>query len=240
MKKLNNPKISVLMACFNSSNTLKDSIDSVLDQTFSNFEFLIIDDGSSDDTLNKLQNYKNLDSRIRVFKNNKNIGLTKSLNILISKTKAPIIARQDADDISMKSRFEKQFSILKKNKYDVCTTRAKIKNSNRKIPKYSYLLPKKLLIKYKNPFIHGTLMIKKDTLESIGFYNEKFYYSQDYELFYKLLQKNFKIKNIHEPLYVLNTEDNISSKFLNQQKYYSECVKARKIPVSIENLKTFD
>ena len=58
MNKVNNPKISVLMACFNSSKTIKESIDSVLDQTFRNFEFLIIDDGSSDDTFKKLQNYK--------------------------------------------------------------------------------------------------------------------------------------------------------------------------------------
>lgn len=240
MNKVNNPKISVLMACFNSSKTIKESIDSVLDQTFRNFEFLIIDDCSSDDTFKKLQNYKNLDSRIRVFKNNKNIGLTKSLNILISQTTAPFIARQDADDISIKSRFEKQFSTLKNNKYDVCTTRAKIKNSNRKIPKYSYLIPKKLIIKHKNPFIHGTLMIKKDALESVGCYNEKFYYSQDYELFYKLLKKNFKFKNIQEPLYVLNTEDNISKKFQKEQKYYSDCVKARKDPMPIENIKIFD
>ena len=77
---------------FNSSKTIKrESIDSVLDQTFRNFEFLIIDDGSSDDTFKKLQNYKNLDSRIRVFKNNKNIGLTKSLNILISQTTALLL-----------------------------------------------------------------------------------------------------------------------------------------------------
>ncbi len=240
MNKVNNPKISVLMACYNSSNTLKESIDSILDQTFRNFEFLIIDDGSSDDTYKKLQNYQNQDSRIRVFKNNKNIGLTKSLNILINETIAPIIARQDADDVSIKSRFEKQFSTFKNNKYDVCTARAKIKNSNRNIPKYSYFFPKKLIIKYKNPFIHGTLMIRKDALVSIGGYDERFYYSQDYELFYKLQKNNFKFKNIYEPLYVLNTENNISSNFRNEQKYYSDCVKARKSPTSIENMKFTD
>ena len=237
MNKGNNTKISVLMACYNSSNTLKESIDSILDQTFRNFEFLIIDDGSSDDTYEKLQYYKNLDSRIRIFKNNKNIGLTKSLNILINESISPVIARQDADDQSMKSRFEKQFSTFKNDKYDVCTSRAKIKSSERNIPKYSYFFPNKLIIKYKNPFIHGTLMIKKDVLKSIGGYDEKFYYSQDYELFYKLLKNNFKFKNIYEPLYVLNTENNISSEFRNEQKYYSDCVKARKTPMSIENIK---
>ena len=159
------------------------------------------------------------------------------MNILINESISPVIARQDADDQSMKSRFEKQFSTFKNDKYDVCTSRAKIKNSERNIPKYSYFFPKKLIIKYKNPFIHGTLMIKKDVLKSIGGYDEKFYYSQDYELFYKLLKNNFKFKNIYEPLYVLNTENNISSEFRNEQKYYSDCVKARKTPMSIENIK---
>ena len=67
MNKVNNPKISVLMACFNSSKTIKESIDSVLDQTFRNFEFLIIDDGSSDDTFKKLQNYKNTTKNALIF-----------------------------------------------------------------------------------------------------------------------------------------------------------------------------
>ena len=138
MNKVNNPKISVLMACFNSSKTIKESIDSVLDQTFRNFEFLIIDDCSSDDTFKKLQNYKNLDSRIRVFKNNKNIGLTKSLNILISQTTAPFIARQDADDISNQYRIEKQLDFMKINDLDASTTRAKIIGRNSIIPNISY------------------------------------------------------------------------------------------------------
>ena len=240
MKKVNVPKISVLMACYNASNTLGESIESILNQTLRNFEFLIIDDGSKDDTYKKLQDYKNIDSRIKIFKNIKNIGLTKSLNILINETTAPIIARQDADDISMKNRLEKQFSSLILNKYDVCTTRAKIKNSNRTIPKYSYFFPKKLIIRYKNPFIHGSLMIKKDALESIGGYDERFYYSQDYELFYKLVMNNFNFKKIYEPLYVLNIEENISSIFKNEQKYYSDCVKLRKSPMPIEDIKSVD
>ena len=97
---IDSEKVSVLMSCYNSQKTLKDSINSVLTQTYKNFEFLIIDDGSSDDTLKILQDFENIDERIKVYKNSKNIGLTKSLNILIDKSVGKYIARQDADDIS--------------------------------------------------------------------------------------------------------------------------------------------
>ena len=94
--------VSVIMSAYNSQNSIKDSIKSVLGQTYGNFEFLILDDGSSDDTEKIIKNYANKDKRIKFFKNNKNLGLTKSLNILIGMSKGNIIARQDADDISKK------------------------------------------------------------------------------------------------------------------------------------------
>ena len=138
------PLVSVLMSVRNGEQTVEKSIKSILNQSYDYLEFLIIDDCSTDSTLGKLKILEKKDSRISIFTNSENIGLTKSLNKLIKNAKGELIARQDADDISIKSRFEKQFSTLKNNKYDVCTTRAKIKNSNRKIPKYSYLIPKKL------------------------------------------------------------------------------------------------
>ena len=88
------------MSCYNSQETLKDSIKSILIQTYENFEFLIIDDNSSDDTLKILKDFERSDERVKVYKNSLNIGLTKSLNILIEKSTGNYIARQDTDDIS--------------------------------------------------------------------------------------------------------------------------------------------
>jgi glycosyltransferase involved in cell wall biosynthesis len=189
-----------------------------------------LDDGSTDSTYEiLLQNFDD-NKKIRIFKNNKNIGLTKSLNKLIKKSKGSVIARQDADDTSVPNRLEIQMESMILKKLDFCTSRASIKNSNRLIPNLSYFIPPKIVIKYKNPFIHGTLFIKKSIMLEIGGYDEQFKYSQDYKLFIDLLKmkKNFYL--IKNPLYILNMEDNISSNFKEKQKYYAKCAQKNLVP----------
>ena len=80
-------------------------------------------------------------------------------------------------------------------------------------------------MKYKNPFIHGTLMIKKASIFDIGMYDEKFYFAQDYKLFRDLLKQKIKFKYLSKSLYILNMDDNISSNYRNEQKYYFDCAK---------------
>jgi glycosyltransferase involved in cell wall biosynthesis len=189
-----------------------------------------LDDGSTDSTYKiLLQNFDD-NKKIRIFKNNENIGLTKSLNKLIKKSKGSVIARQDADDTSVPNRLEIQMESMILKKLDFCTSRASIKNSNRLIPNLSYLIPPKIVIKYKNPFIHGTLLIKKSIMLEIGGYDEQFKYSQDYKLFIDLLKMNRKFYFIKMPLYILNMEDNISSNFKEKQKYYAKCAQKNLVP----------
>ena len=176
-----------------------------------------------------MQNFDD-NKKIRIFKNNENIGLTKSLNKLIKKSKGSVIARQDADDTSVPNRLEIQMESMILKKLDFCTSRASIKNSNRLIPNLSYLIPPKIVIKYKNPFIHGTLLIKKSIMLEIGGYDEQFKYSQDYKLFIDLLKMNRKFYFIKMPLYILNMEDNISSNFKEKQKYYAKCAQKNLVP----------
>ena len=85
-------------------------------------------------------------------------------------------------------------------------------------------------MKYKNPFIHGTLLIKKSIMEDIGLYDENFYYAQDYKLMKDLIKKNYKFKIINECLYFLNMKNNISTLKKDEQKYYSECVRKNIVP----------
>jgi glycosyltransferase involved in cell wall biosynthesis len=189
-----------------------------------------LDDGSTDSTYKiLLQNFDD-NKKIRIFKNNENIGLTKSLNKLIKKSKGSVIARQDADDTSVPNLLEIQMESMILKKLDFCTSRASIKNSNRLIPNLSYLIPPKIVIKYKNPFIHGTLLIKKSIMLEIGGYDEQFKYSQDYKLFIDLLKMNRKFYFIKMPLYILNMEDNISSNFKEKQKYYAKCAQKNLVP----------
>ncbi len=222
--------ISVIMSAYNNENTIKQSLDSILNQTYKNIEILVIDDFSTDTTFEILKDYSLKFKNLKIFQNNENIGLTRSLNKLINLSSGFYIARQDADDISKNNRLEYQHKYITKNKLDFCTSRAiniKTGNSMRLI---TYYVPKKILVNYKNPFIHGTLLIKKNVLKEIGGYDEDFYYSQDYKLFDTLLTKRYKYKNIFKPLYYLNTINNISTNKKEIQSYYAYCVKNKLIP----------
>ena len=217
--------VSIIMSVYNSEKTLSKSIESILNQTYKQFEFLIMDDGSTDNTLGILEKYALKDKRIRVLQNKKNIGLTKSLNILISKSRGTFLVRQDADDISKKERIKKQLDFIAQKNLDASTTRAKIIGENRITPRFSYFLPKKILIRYKNPFIHGSLIIKKSILKEHNYYDEKFYYSQDYKLMSDLVKSKVRIGIIKEPLYYLNMKNNISTNYQKEQQHYAQCVK---------------
>tara|TARA_Y100000389_G_scaffold184164_1_gene202348 strand:+ start:3999 stop:4685 length:687 start_codon:yes stop_codon:yes gene_type:complete len=220
-KVIESPLISVLLSVYNDDKNIKTSIDSILSQSYKNIELLVMDDSSTDNTHEILKEIK--DSRIKIFRNKENIGLTKSLNILIKESKGQILARQDSDDISLPTRLEFQFNNLSKLQLDACTTRAYVKNSKRTIPRLSHLLPLSFVIKYKNPFIHGTLMVRKNAVLDVGMYDENIKYAQDYKLFIELLKKNYKIKILKKKLYVLNMENNLSSlKKDAQQKFFKK------------------
>ena len=224
-----NKKISVLMSIYNSEETIEESINSVLNQTFSDFEFLIIDDCSTDSSLEIIKRFEKTDQRITVFCNEENLGLTRSLNKLIQNSNFDFIARQDSDDRSFPNRLETQMKSLINLDLDFCTTRA-LKKKGGITPNLKHYLPYKFMINYLNPFIHGTLLIKKQVLEKINGYDERFYYAQDYKLFKDLIKQNFKFKVINSPLYYLNTINNISSNKKKEQYYYASCVRNNKIP----------
>ncbi len=222
--------MSVIMSVYNDEKNVDNAIKSILNQSYKNFEFLIIDDCSVDSTFKKIEKFKDLDKRVKIFKNSKNIGLTKSLNLLLHNSSTELIARQDSDDFSLPTRLEEQVDLLKSKKYDAVYTRAINKQNKAKIPGLSFYLPHRLSIKYKNPYIHGSLMIKYDVLKSLNYYSEDFYYAQDYKLAWDLHKKNYKVGVKNKALYVLNTKNNISENFRNEQKYYADCVRKEIFP----------
>ena len=222
--------ISVIMSVYNDSSNIESSISSVLNQDFQDFEFLIMNDGSSDDTQNILNKFSK-DKRIKIFKNKKNLGLTKSLNLLLAESKGEYVARQDSDDLSISERFTKQLNYIENNNLDLCGSRAIIKGSTRITPNRSYYLPLNVSLKIKNPFIHGSLIFKKSVVEKVNNYDERFKYSQDYKLIKDVFLEGFSLGIVKEPLYVLNLENNISTNFKEKQNYYANCVKNNKVPI---------
>jgi len=217
--------ISVLLPVYNCEQYVEKAIQSILDQTYTNFELLIIDDYSNDNSAEIINNFTKFDDRVSVIRNDDNLGITKSLNKLLSLAKGKFIARQDADDISQKERFHLQLDFLQKKNLDVVYTRSKRIDNRKIIPGFSFYFPQRIVVRYKNPFIHGTLFAKKNVINNLGGYDERFIYSQDYKLVTDLLDQGCNIKIMRDVLYSSNFTGNISSINKEQQKYYADCVK---------------
>jgi glycosyltransferase involved in cell wall biosynthesis len=223
-------KISIIMSVFNSEETLNNSIESILGQSFRDFEFLILDDCSTDKSFKIADKYRVKDKRIKLYRNEENLGLTKSLNILLENSKGDYIARQDSDDISRNKRLEAQLSFIKKFNLDGCTTKAISQQTGKVMHKIANKFPPRVIINYKNPFIHGSLLIFKKTLYQVGCYDENFIFAQDYKLMSELLKNGSAIKIMNDIFYELNTINNISSKYRAEQEYFANCVRKNKVP----------
>ena len=227
---MSNKKVSVIMSAYNAEKSIEKTMSSLLMQTYKNLEIIIADDGSTDRTYELLENFSQNNKNISLIKNSENLGLTKSLNILLGLAKGYYIARQDADDYSNTKRISNQVRFITKHKLDAVTCRAQVINENRTIPSFSYYLPKKILINYKNPYIHGTLLIKKRVINEMNNYDENFYFAQDYKLMSDLHKSNKKIRIMKDKLYYLNMKNNISTNNWQEQKYYADCVRNKSIP----------
>jgi len=195
------PTISVIMSVYNGEKYLSEAINSVLSQDFSDFEFIIIDDGSIDKSLEIIKSFN--DSRIRVI-SRENKGLIISLNEAISLAIGKYIARMDADDICLSSRFSSQIKAFEDFKVVLVGSWAtKINNNGEEIglmsyPPLEYRKIKSFFIKH-NPFIHSSVMIRKEVFDKVGVYNNKFKHAEDYELWSRVLSK-FEAVNIGQPL----------------------------------------
>ena len=221
--------VSVIMSVHNNEATVNTAIESILGQSYKNIELIVTDDCSSDNSLSIIKKY--LDNKnVKLIENSENKGLTKSLNSMIKVAQGKFIARQDADDISLYNRIQVQVDLINKFNLDFVSSRAISLQTKKYIPNISFNLPYKFLIRYKNPFIHGTLIIKKNVLLELGNYDERFKYAQDYKLMIDALDKQYKYKVLRKPYYLLNTRNNISNLFRDEQKYFADCARNRLNP----------
>lgn len=201
----NIPAITVLMAAHNAEKYLGESIESILNQTYADFEFLIFDDASTDNTSSILKKYADGDTRIRVIRNKTNIGLTKSLNQGLREARGMYIARMDADDIALPDRLELQKKYLEEHQNITCVGGATIiidansKQTGTKQPPTDLELLKFHMM-LKNQMSHPTVMFRTADILSIGGYDESFRYAQDYDLWSRLLSTGKMIGNISQPV----------------------------------------
>lgn len=200
------PIVSVLMSVYNSEAYLAEAIESILNQSIKDFEFIIINDGSTDKCTDILINYARKDYRIILIEQD-NIGLTKSLNKALYLAKGKYIARQDSDDVSHSDRLKEQVDYLENNSEYVMigSSGILIDELGKRIKDIEiltgyYEINENLVT--NNQFIHGSIVVRRDTLAEIGGYRNKFKYAQDYDLWLRMSEKYF-ISNIQIPLYKL-------------------------------------
>ncbi len=197
------PRVSILMAVYNAGHYLKESIDSILGQTFTDFELIIVDDASTDNSREIILSYS--DPRIVFIQNAKNLRLVKSLHVALKHARGEYIARQDADDISESARLAQQVKFLNQNP-DVALVGANAvyidKNSAPyklwEVPETHEELIEKL--KEGSCFCHGSVMFRKSCIETVGFYREKMLSAEDYDYWLRISEK-FRVANISEILY---------------------------------------
>lgn len=189
--------VSVVLPAYNAELYLKEAMDSILQQTFTDFELIILNDGSTDSTEDIILSYE--DSRIVYVKNQENLGLIGTLNKGISLAKGKYIARMDADDIALPERLNKQISFLEANtQYGVVGAFAQIIDSKDiyKVPVTNEAI--KAFLYIDSPFIHPSVVIRKDLLSS-NMYDHQYHRIEDYELWVRLSAQT-KFYNIPEIL----------------------------------------
>ena len=208
-------KISVIMGVYNCQNfyRLKKSIESILNQTYKNFEFIICDDGSTNETYSYLREFSKLDNRIKVLRYSENKGLSYALNYCIKHSSGEFIARQDDDDISHPKRFAKQIDFLKENQsYDFVGSLANVVSNDEKIwGRYQVPeIPQKKDFLWNSPFIHPTIMFRKESLTQVSGYRvlKITRRCEDLDLFMRMYALGIKGYNLQEFLYDYSFENN--------------------------------
>lgn len=228
--KMSRPLVSFIMPTYNSGNWIKNSITSILDQNYNQIELLIIDDNSTDVTSQIIERFSRVDRRVKYYRTGKRTcNIAKLLNIGIKLSRGDIIARQDADDISLKNRISEQIKFLERKDIALIGTM------------FYILLPKDKLIKdgrkVKKLFssfscetvlpLHGTWMFKKSLVEKVGLYNEGFPFAQDFEYILRIkIRYKLEIINLPQYLYVWRLHNrNISVENRDKRNMYIEIAK---------------
>lgn len=214
-------KVSIIMPVHNSEKYLAEAIESILNQTHKNFEFLIMDDCSNDKTSEIIEFYKKLDPRIISFKNNKKKGISFSLNKLIKKTRGDFIARMDSDDISKLNRINYQLNFLKNNnKVDVLSNGIEYFGYSKKTVKYNRpslsAQNLKTILFFFNPINHPTILFRRK-IKYLFKYQSKNNGFEDWILWINLIYQGINIYCDKKTLLKYRIHKNINTTKFNKQ-----------------------
>jgi len=202
-------EISVVMPVYNGEKYLREAIDSILNQTFRDFEFIIVNDGSTDSTEEIILSYS--DPRIVYVKNEENLQIVKTLNKGIAMAKGKYIARMDADDISMPERFEKQYQFMEENpEVGLCGTW--LRTFGEFVTEWSYPVNDvdiKVSLMFFSPIVHASIMCKRSLFEFCK-YEDDFNKAEDYRLWSVLKRKSIVFHNLPINLYLYRQHEKMT------------------------------
>lgn len=229
--KFKKPLISVYMPVWNAATYLPAAIESILSQTFTRFEFIIIDDASTDNSWKIIKKYARLDKRIRAYKNKINLGVSLTSNIAIAHARCQYLARMDADDISVSNRFEKQLTYLQKHKKTVlvggqCTL---VNEQNQVIGTKSFPTnPQKVknMMFWAVPTQQGYMMVNRSLLpKKFNWYEPSKRSAEEVDLYFQLI-KYGDITNLPDNLYFYRQVEGSLSR-LNPKKTFALTLQSR-------------
>ncbi|MDK2932820.1 MAG: hypothetical protein PWP27_630 [Clostridiales bacterium] len=220
-------EVSVLMPVFNGEKYLKESIESILNQTYNNFEFIIINDGSTDNSLHIINEYAKKDNRIVVI-SRKNKGLVYSLNEGLAIAKGEYVARMDCDDVSMPERFGKQVQYMEQNRevsiigtfiqtFGILDEQIKTKYERWFNFKFDTKNIEEIFLK-RCVICHPSVMMRKKVLQDLNGYSYRYKCAEDYDLWLRAIKKGYKLAQLEEKLikYRVHTE---SKSYKDNQDY---------------------
>lgn len=215
--------VSVITAVYNDEEFIRKSVESILNQTLTEFEFIIVNDGSSDNSANILNELSKKDKRIKII-TQKNSGAASARNTAIKSANGTYIAIQDSDDISSPKRLKEQVdqllnsgdnNLISCTGYNIIDIDDEIVATHNKI----YKDINKNILKGNTSVCHPSMMIARTLLNSVGGYNTFYNKTEDYDLIYRLLEKGASIKKINECLYNYRMRENSESS-LNSGAYW--------------------
>ena len=216
--------VSVVMPVYNQEKYVQDAIESILNQTFQDFELIVVNDGSDDNSESKILSCR--DERIVYVRNEENQGNYPARNIGIAKAKGRYVAVMDADDLAFPTRLEQQFTYLE-NHRDLCVVGSGFTFSDT-LRKCRHPLGDeeiRLALLDRNSFMHASLMIRMEALRELGGYNEAYRYASDYDLVCRLVLYG-KVENLPDILMIYRCHpDQISQKRMRLQQMYAEQIR---------------
>jgi glycosyltransferase involved in cell wall biosynthesis len=221
------PTVTVLMAVYNGEKYIRPTILSILNQTFKDFEFVIVDDASTDSTTEIIKSFE--DPRIILHSNNDNLGQTKSLNIGLHLARGKYIARTDAGDVSLPRRLEKQVAHLENNpEIAVLGTSAFRYTENGDIIDIVHMpLSRAAMLQrilFTTPVVHVSVVMRRETIHDLGGYDENYRILADYELWSRLLLRKYCLMNLRDILagYMVSAES-FGSKHARGRSFVEAC-----------------